>query len=160
MENNDQNPTQPAPQEENPQCDPASTDSSCCSAGSSYSKGWKTVILIVVLLLGGAVASRSLLQNGTKSPCCPASGDSSQCPKGLGNPECDQTKTTACTETKSACSPGDSKGCPSDNTACDKAKTCPTAETKIQGCPTGEKAAASPCCPSATSPDSSPKNLP
>ena len=130
MENNDQDPTQPTPQGENPQCDPSSTDSSCCSAGSGGSKGWKMVILIVVLLLGAAVASRSLLQNGTKSPCCPASGGSSQCPKGLGNPECDQTKTTAC------------------------------AETKIQGCPTGEKAAGSPCCPSATSQDALPKTCP
>ena len=155
MENNDQNPTQPTPQEENPQCDPTSADSSCCSAGSGGSKGWKTVILIVVLLLGAAVASRSLLQNTPKPPCCPAENGSpsGQCPSESTKPAYDQTKTTACAETKSA-------GCPSGKSSFEQAETPATAEKNPQGCPTGEKAAGSPCCPSATVPDALPKTCP
>ena len=157
MENNDQNPTEPTPQEENPQCDPSSTDSTCCSAGSGGSKGWKMVILIVVLLLGAAVASRSLMQNTSKPSCCPASGS---CPKGAVKPSCDQAKTTPCAETKLTGCSSDSKGCPSDKASCDKAKTCAGAEAKAQGCPSGEKTEGTPCCPSETASDDSPKTCP
>lgn len=130
MENNDQNPTQPPTQGENTQCDPASNNSCGCSTGGS--KGFKTVILIVVLLIGGAVASRSLLQNNPKPSCCPgqSGSPSGQCPKEVARPACDQTKTTTDTETKS------------------------------QGCPVGEENAGSPCCPGATLPDALPKNCP
>jgi hypothetical protein len=162
MENNDQNHTNPDPQDQNPQCDPTSNNSSCCSTASGGSKGFKTVILIVVLLLGAAVASKSLMQDSPKSPCCPGqSGDTTgSCPKGVLKPDCGQAKTIAGTEAKPAGCSSDSKGCLPGKSSCDKAKTCPNAETKPQGCSTGEKAAGSPCCPSATLPDASPKTCP
>jgi hypothetical protein len=132
MENNDQNPTQPDPQGENPQCDPSSTDSSCCSTGSGGSKGWKMVILIVVLLLGAAVASRSLLQNTPKPSCCPGE------------------------------SPSASGQCPSESTksACELANSSAVAEPENQVCPVDTKAAGAPGCPIKTDSDAAGKTCP
>ncbi len=127
--------------QQNENCnDSSGSDGDCCSSGSWNWKSWKTVIFILVLLAAGALAARSVLSNGTNSPC--GAGSAGVCPM---NKPCGATEA----------SPGNLT-CPSEKKGNNPSSCCPKTAVP-SGCPktavpsSSSNTETSGCCPKTSS---------
>ena len=137
--------------QDNERCnDSSGSGGECCSSGPGGWKSLKTALFVLVILAAGALATHSVLSNGTNNSPCAAG----LCPL---NKACSSNKACVATEAN----PGNVT-CPSEKKADNPSLCCPKAGAP-SGCPKTEvpgccpKTAVPSGCPNTETPSSCPK---